>query len=220
MPVLTREEFNAIEFEAALTGDHQAAAERMARLAATGTQSETMARAEAFVRAGEQWLLADDPGAAANGFRMAIADGGPVDVDPRAPLSRALFQLGEGDQAYALIAELKSEGRADARACDLITELLVEQSDLPAALDWATAGVELMLRDQAAEGEHSGEPEGEHSAVGSNGTDQAGSTSAAQGAQAQATSASSGLRDLLRLRYRIRNDLRLPEDDYDRLLGS
>ena len=183
--MLTRDEFDAIEFEAALTGNHQAAAERMTELAATGTSTESMARAEAFVRAGEQWLLADDPTAAVNGFRMAIADGGPVDVDPRAPLSRALFQLGDHDQAYALIEELKSEGRSDPRACDLITELLVEQSDLPAALDWATAGVELMLADQPP-----------------------------------ANGGSSGLRDLLRLRYRIRNDLRLPEDDYDRLLGS
>ena len=102
-----------------------------------------------YVRAGEQWLLADNPDAAANGFRLAIADGGPVDVDPRVPLCRALFQLGDRDQAYSLIAELKSEGRADARACDMITELLVEQSDLPAALDWATAGVELILASQA-----------------------------------------------------------------------
>src|SRR5215469_4303201 len=150
VPVLTREEFDAIEFEATLTGDHEAAAERMNVLAVTGTQSESMPRAEAFVRAGEQWLLADNPGAAANGFRMAIADGGPVDVDPRVSLSRALFQLGYRDDAYALIGKLGSEGRANARACEMLTELLVEQSDLPAALDWATTGVELLL--QAAGG--------------------------------------------------------------------
>jgi hypothetical protein len=182
VPLLTREEFNAIEFEAALTGDHVAAAERMSELAATGTQTESMARAEAFVRAGEQWLLADNPDRAAYGFRMAIADGGPVDVDPRVPLCRALFQLDHQNEAYALIAELRTEGRTDARACDLITELLVEQSDLKAALDWATAGVELWVSETSPD--------------------------------------ESGLKDLLRLRYRIRNDLRLPEDDYDRMLGS
>src|SRR5260370_21604713 len=88
--VLNREEFDAIEFDAALTGDHKTAAERMTALAATGIQSESMARAEAFVRAGEQWLLADNAGAAVKGFQMAIPDGGPVDVDPRAPLSLAL----------------------------------------------------------------------------------------------------------------------------------
>jgi hypothetical protein len=198
--VLTREEFDAIEFEATLTGDHQAAAERMSELAATGTQTESMPRAEAFVRAGEQWLLADDPGAAANGFRMAIADGGPVDVDPRVSLSRALFLLGNRDEAYALIGDLRSEGMATARACDMLTELLVEQSDLPAALDWATVGVKLML----------------HDAGGTTGAVSDGSP----GNGVADGGAQSGLRDLLRLRYRIRNDLRLPEDEYDQMLGS
>ncbi len=186
--MLTREEFDAIEFEATLTGDHQAAAERMTELATTGIQSESMARAEAFVRAGEQWLLADNPDAAAYGFRMAIADGGPVEGDPRVQLCRALFMLGGREEAYALIGMLRSEGRTDARACEMITELLLEQSDLPGALEWATAGVELMLR---------------------------GTRGAVPDARTQAS-----LRDLLRLRYRIRNDLRLPEDEYDKMIGS
>lgn len=192
VPVLTREEFDAIEFEAACTGDHESAAERMNELATTGTQSESMPRAEAFIRAGEQWLLADDPRKAANGFRLAIADGGPVDVDPRVPLCRALFQLGNRTEAYALIEDLRAQGKADARACDLITELLVEQSDLQAALEWATRGVELMLGDQAQ-------------------TPVPGSVLASD---------TTGLRDLLRIRYRIRNDLRLPEDEYDRMLAT
>jgi len=198
--VLTREEFDAIEFEATLTGDHVAAAERMSELAATGTQTESMPRAEAFVRAGEQWLLADDPRAAAYGFRMAIADGGAVDVDPRVSLCRALFLLGSRDEAYALIGELRLEGRTNAHVCDMLTELLIEQSDLPAALYWATTGVELLLQQ----------------AGGSAGQANKGSP----GNGANDTAVQSGLRDLLRLRYRIRNDLRLPEDEYDRLLGS
>ena len=157
----------------------------MTELAATGTQSASMARSEAFVRAGEQWLLADNPDRAAYDFRMAIAAGGPVDTNPRVPLCRALFQLGSRDEAYALIGELRCEGRTDARVCEMITELLIEQLDLPGALDWATAGVELMLHETGPDGS-------EHP----------------------------GLRDLLRLRYRIRNDLRLPEDDYDKMLGT
>src|SRR5580658_8086763 len=154
---------------------------RMSDLAVTGIQTESMARAEAFVRAGEQWLLADYPDLAVNGFRLAIADGGPVEVDPRVPLCRALFQLGNRDEAYALIGQLRSEGRTDARACDMITELLVEQSDLPAALDWATAGVELWL----STGTRGGQP-------------------GAGAAKADLASADSGPRALLRLRYRIR----------------
>jgi hypothetical protein len=181
VPVLTREEFDAIEFEAALTGDHQAAAERMSELAATGTQSDSMARAEAFIRAGEQWLLAGNADEAAYGFRMAIADGGPVDGDPRVQLCRALFLLGNREEAYALIGVLRLESGTDARTCEMLSELLLEQADLPAALDWATAGVKLMLQ--------SGE-------------------------------ANPGFGALLRLRYRIRNDLRLPEDEYDSMLGN
>jgi hypothetical protein len=184
--VLSREEFDAIEFNAALTGDHKSAAEQMTVLASTGIQSKSMPRAEAFVRAGEQWLLADDPHAAVSGFRAAIDDGGPVDVDPRASLCRALFQLDSSDEAYGLIETMRSEGRTDPRACDMITELLIEQSDLPGALDWATAGVELIL----------------------------------QGGGQQEEGNYAGLNDLLRLRYRIRNDLRLPEDEYDRMLSA
>ncbi len=184
--MLSRDEFDAIEFDAALTGDHKSAAERMATLAATGIQTESMPRAEAYIRAGEQWLLADDPRAAAEGFREAIADGGPVDIDPRASLCRALFQMGSTDEGYALIETMRSEGRSDSRACDMITELLVEQSDLAGALDWATAGVELIL----------------------------------QGGGRQQDGSYAGLDDLLRLRYRIRNDLRLPEDEYDRMLTA
>lgn len=184
--VLSREEFDAIEFEATLTGDHQSAAARMSELAATGIQSESMPRAEAFVRAGEQWLLADNPAAAADGFRMAIADGGPVEVDPRAPLCRALIQLGKDDEANALIDTMLSEGRSDPRACEVIAELLLEQSDLNGALEWATVGVELIL----------------------------------QGAARAEATPYPGLNELLRLRYRIRNDLRLPEDEFDRMLSA
>src|ERR1019366_6305099 len=83
---------------------------------------------------------------------MAMADGGSASVDPRVPLARALFQLGEADEARALIATLKGEGRTDPRACDLVAELLVEYSDPQGALEWATAGVELCLRYAEREG--------------------------------------------------------------------
>jgi hypothetical protein len=194
--VLSREEFDAIEFDAACTGDYKSAAERMSILAETGIQTESMPRAEAFVRAGEQWLLADNPAAAVSGFRQAMEDGGRACIDPRVPLCRALFQLGRRDEAHALIGQLKAEGRADPRACEMIMESLVEQSDLPGALDWATAGVELILQ---------GAGQASPDAPGHDG--------------APAADSYSGLTELLRLRYRIRNDLRLPEDEYDRMLN-
>ncbi len=204
MAVLTREEFDAIEFDAAASGDHQAAARRMSKLAVTGTQTDSMPRSEAYLRAGEQWLLADDPAAAASGFRLAMADGGPVFIDPRVPLARALFQLGRHVEAQALIDKLKTEGKSDPRTCDLVAELLVERSDLAGALDWATAGVELCLARTVT-------------------MTPAGSPDCADGRSADGTPAGEDraeLRMLLTLRYRIRNDLGLAEDSYDKLLDE
>ena len=210
MPVLSREEFDAIEFDAAASGDHESAARRMNKLAVTGVQSDSMPRSEAFLRAGEQWLLADDPAAAATGFRLAMADGGPVFVDPRVPLARALFMLEKPAEAQALLDELKAEGRPDPRMCDLVAELLVERSDLIGALDWATTGVELCLQ-RRADAAPAGEDGSRRPAPG-NGHAPAGE-SAAGDAEAE-------LRLLLSLRYRIRNDLGLPEDRYDGLLDE
>jgi hypothetical protein len=181
---LSREEFDSIEFDAAASGDHAAAARQMSLLAATGSETAGMPRAEAFLRAGEQWLLADDPAEAVTGFRRALADGGPVFVDPRVPLARALFQLGRQAEAQEIITKLKAEGSADPRTCDMVAELLVEREDMTAALDWATAGVQLCL------------------------------------SQASQATDTSELPMLLSLRYRIRNDLGLPEDAYDQLLDE
>jgi len=186
--LLSREQFDSIEFDAAASGDHVAAAREMTLLARTGTATDAMPRAEAFLRAGEQWLLADEPGEAVADLRRAMADGGAVSADPRVPLARALFQLGRQSEAQALIRRVKIEGRLDPRTCDLVAELLVEQSDLPAALDWATAGVTLCLA-AAKRGQRSDGDESE-------------------------------LWLLLSLRYRIRNDLGLPEDDYDAMLDE
>ena len=207
--VLSRETFDAIEFDAACSGEHRAAAQEMTRLADTGTQTASMPRSEAYVRAGEQWLLADDPAAAIHGFHRALADGGPSSVDPRIPLARALFQLGRTEEAEEHIRKLGSQPPRDARMCDLLAELLVEQSDLPGALAWATAGVELCL----------GQTPGP---VGSTGHITAVSPAAgAAGSTWPVSQADENeLRLLLSLRFRIRNDLGLAEDDYDRLLDE
>ena len=199
MVVLSAEAFDAIEFEAACSGEHRAAAEEMTRLANTGTQTAAMPRSEAYIRAGEQWLLADDPAAAAEDFMRAIADGGPASVDPRIPLARALFQLGRNAEAEAYVSALGAETPRDARMCDLLAELLVEQSDLVGALGWANAGVERCLGRTPS-------PVGQGSEV------------SPLGLVTQVPGDENELRLLLSLRFRIRNDLGLPEDDYDRLL--
>jgi predicted Zn-dependent protease len=202
--VLSRDEFDSIEFDAAASGDHASAARQMGLLAATGAETAGMPRAEAFLRAAEQWMLADDPAEAVAGFRRAMAEGGPVFVEPRVPLARALFQLGKDDEAQGIISSLKAEGPTDPRICDMVAELLVERSDLQSALEWATAGVRLCLT-------QGGQAQGSQA-----------QGSQARGSQARAADAGdkSELRLLLSLRYRIRNDLGLAEDDYDQLLDE
>jgi tetratricopeptide (TPR) repeat protein len=178
--VLSTELFDAIEVNAARTGNHKRAAVRMSRLAVQATAGG-MSRAEAHMRAGEQWLLADDPTDAVEQFQKAIADGGPTFDNPRVSLARAMFALGRNDGADNLLREVReSDARTLPRACDLVAELLTEQGDLEGALDWATAGVDACL---------AGEDRDE-------------------------------LQLLLRLRYRLRVDLGLPEDDYDKLLDE
>jgi tetratricopeptide (TPR) repeat protein len=209
---LSREEFDALEFGAARTGDHRDAAVRMGQLADTYSQTGEMSRAEAYLRAGEQWLLADDPEAAADGFRRALADGDGTFVDARISLARALFLLGNKDEARALINQLEADGRRDPRLCDLVAELLVEQSDLIGALDWANSGVELCLAGQdALAARAAGEQVNGHTAE---------PAEVSVPVQVPPTVDRTELRLLLSLRYRIRNDMGLAEDNYDKLLDE
>ena len=214
--VLTRDLFDTIEFDAACSGDHRTAAQQMSDLAATGTQTDAFPRSEAFVRAGEQWLLADDPAAAATGFRSALADGGPALSDPRVPLARALFLMERPAEAEALIGQLESEQPRDPRLCDLVAELLVERSDLPRALRWATVGVELCLGG-AVSSDSGGSDSG---GSGSGGEDTSAAVAAAERLPVLPDGDRTELQLLLRLRYRVRNDLGLPEDSYDLLLDG
>jgi hypothetical protein len=182
--VLSGELFDAIEVMAARTGNHRRAAVRMSRLAVQASlpaqaTPDSMSRAEAHMRAGEQWLLADEPATAVEEFQAAIADAGPTFDDPLVSLARAMFALDRPEEAAVLLRELTDTGgRLVPRKCDLVAELLTEQGDLNGALDWATAGVDACLR---------GDDRDE-------------------------------LQLLLRLRYRLRVDLGLPEDDYDKML--
>ncbi len=184
--MLSGELFDVIEVNAARTGNHKRAAVRMSRLAVQASlpaqaSPESMSRAEAHMRAGEQWLLADEPATAADEFRAAIADAGPTFDDPRVPLARAMFALGRLAEAESLLRQLTEDGgQSLPRTCDLVAELLIEQGDLNGALEWATAGVDACLRGNERD----------------------------------------ELQLLLRLRYRIRVDLGLTEDDYDKLLDD
>ena len=207
MVVLSGELFDAIEVNAARTGNHKRAAVRMSRLAVQATlpvqaSPSDMSRAEAHMRAGDQWLLADEPATAMTEFRAAIADAGPTFDDPRVSLARAMFALGRPAEADALLADLtESGGRLVPRTCDLVAELLTEQGDLNRALDWATAGVDACL-DHESHGSREGHDKRDEQEKREEQEEQA------------------ELQLLLRLRYRLRVDLGLPEDDYDKLLDN
>jgi predicted Zn-dependent protease len=130
------EDFDEIEFQAARTGNHVRAAVRMSELT---RKVEPGLRAESHLRAGEQWMMADDPQRAADEFTAAIEDGGPTFADPRVHLARALLGLGRDAEAQQLLSRLTAEREAvTPRTCDLLAELMTEQGDLRTALDWAT----------------------------------------------------------------------------------
>ena len=138
------DEFDEIEFQAARTGNHVRAAVRMSQLA---REAGPGLRAESHLRAGEQWMMADDSQRAADEFTAAIEDGGPTFADPRVHLARALLDLGRSAEAEMLLARLTAEReQVTPRTCDLVAELLTEQGDLRGALDWATAGVEQCIQ--------------------------------------------------------------------------
>ena len=138
------EDFDEIEFQAARTGNHVRAAVRMSELA---QQAEPGLRAEFHLRAGEQWMSADDPQRAADEFSAAIEDGGVTFADPRVHLARALLDLGREAEADELLTALTADREAvTPRTCDLLAELFTEQGDLQGALDWATTGVERCIQ--------------------------------------------------------------------------
>ena len=134
------DEFDEIEFQAARTGNHVRAAVLMSELARA---VEPGLRAESHLRAGEQWMMADDAQRAADEFNAAIDDGGPTFADPLVHLARALFTLDREQEAEQLLARLTANRESvPPRTFDLLAELMSEQGDLRRALEWATAGVE------------------------------------------------------------------------------
>ena len=143
------EDFDEIEFQAARTGNHVRAAERMSELA---QQADPGLRAEFHLRAGEQWMSADNPQRAADEFSAAIEDGGTTFADPRVHLVRALRDLDREPEADRVLTALTTDREAvTPRTCDLLAELFTEQGDLRRAQDWSTVGVErcILLGDEA-----------------------------------------------------------------------
>src|SRR5258708_37447955 len=100
-------------------------------------------RAEAYLRAGDQWMMAGEAQRAVDDFRAAIEDGGLASADPRVYLARALLDLDQDAKADALIAAGGPENDlVTPRTCDILAEILTERGDLPGALAWATGCAE------------------------------------------------------------------------------
>ena len=100
------DDFDEIEFQAARTGNHVRAAVRMTNLA---NEAEPGQRAEAHLRAGEQWMMADDAERAAREFTAALEDGGETFADPRVYLIRALIALDRDTEAEQLLSAVTAE---------------------------------------------------------------------------------------------------------------
>ena len=139
------EDFDEIEFQAARTGNHVRAAVRMSELA---QQAEPGLRAEFHLRAGEQWMSADDPQRAADEFSAAIEDGGVTFADPRVHLARALLDLGREAEAELLLAgaDRRPRRRSPRAPATCSPSCSPSRATCAGALDWATTGVERCIQ--------------------------------------------------------------------------
>ena len=135
---MTEDDLDDLEFETLRSGDHATAARRFVELA--GTVSGGVTRASLLLRAGEQWQHAGEPERAVETYRSALEDGGATYGDPRVYLAGALLEVDGGDEARALIEEVRASAPNDPEVYRAVAELLYEQGDLSAAHDWATEG--------------------------------------------------------------------------------
>lgn len=148
MTHVTEDDLDDVEFDTLRTGDHTAAAERLAALAES--VSGGVSRAKVLLRAGEQWQHAGEHDKAATCYRQSIEDGGETYGDPRAYLADALFELGRKDEAQTLLDEIRADAPQDPEVYRTVAEVLYEQGEASGAFDWATAGADLVLALQGA----------------------------------------------------------------------
>ncbi|GAB3478102.1 hypothetical protein [Nocardiopsis coralliicola] len=142
MTRVTTADLDRLEFRAVQSGDHAAVAAELLALANAVDADSEISRAELFVRAGEQWEMAQEAERAAGAYQRAIDDGGTTIIDARALLAGALLELDRGPDAQAQLARLHREGPRNLPTFIHITETLQAHGDLAAAQEWATLGVE------------------------------------------------------------------------------
>jgi tetratricopeptide (TPR) repeat protein len=140
---LSDDDLDDLEFDTLRTGDHSGAAVRLSKMA--DAVSGGVSRAKILLRAGEQWQYAGDHERAAAVYRQAIEDGGEAYGDPRAYLADALFELGQHDEAKALIKQIYRDRPRDPEVYRCVAELLYAYGDLDQAHEWATTGADVVL---------------------------------------------------------------------------
>lgn len=184
MTRVTTADLDRLEFQAVQSGDHVAVAEQLTRLANQVEADSEVCRAELFVRAGEQWEMAQEAERAAAAYQRAIDDGGETIIDARALLAGALLELDRVDDAYAQLDRLREAGARNLPTYIHVAETLLAHSVLDSAHAWATLGVERFQHQDVSPYMHD------------------------------------LLTELLRIRFRIRVDLGLGEDELDKLLDG
>lgn len=184
MTRVTTADLDRLEFRAVQSGDHVDVALELLGLANSVDADSEISRAEIFVRAGEQWEMAQEFERASAAYQRAIDDGGTTIIDARALQAGALLELDMVDSAYAQLERVRAEGPRNLPTFIHIAETLQAHGDLTGAHTWATQGIERFRH---------------------------------QGVTAYVHDL---LLELLRARFRIRVDLGLDEDGFDRLLDE
>ncbi|MDT0301817.1 tetratricopeptide repeat protein [Streptomonospora wellingtoniae] len=184
MTRVTTADLDRLEFRAVQSGDHVDVAMELLGLANSVDADSEISRAEVFVRAGEQWEMAQEFERASAAYQRAIDDGGTTIVDARALQAGALLELDMIDSAYAQLERLRTEGPRNLPTFIHIAETLQAHGDLTGAQTWATLGIERFRHQDVSSYIHD------------------------------------LLLELLRARFRIRMDLGLVEDAFDRLLDD
>ncbi|WP_017607485.1 hypothetical protein [Nocardiopsis xinjiangensis] len=172
---VTTAELDRLEFDAVRSGEHGRVAAQLQDLANRAEAASEITRAELFVRAGEQWEIAQEYERACSSYQRAIDDGGHTVIDPRALCAGALLQMDEIERAHTHLGRLEKDVPDGLPTYLHIAEVLYAHGDLEGAEWWATSG-----------------------------------------ARSHPEDGGDLFEELLRIRFRIRSDLDLDEDDLDR----
>ncbi|WP_046470810.1 hypothetical protein [Allosalinactinospora lopnorensis] len=142
MTRVTTADLDRLEFRAVQSGDHVDVAQELLDLANSVDADSEISRAELFVRAGEQWEMAQEYERASAAYQRAIDDGGVTIIDARALLAGALLELDLIDAAYGQLEHMRVEGPRNLPTYIHIAETLQAHGDLEGAHSWATLGVQ------------------------------------------------------------------------------